>query len=275
MDMLVADVPDADPARNLALEEALVRAVPPVPLLRIWQNEACVVLGRGQQPGREADLAACAACGVPVLRRASGGGTVYHDLGNLNITVAVPGWAPRLAGDLAALVAGVLRRLGVVPAVTERGVFAGPAKVSGLAAHITRAATLAHATLLVTTPAGRVQKFLAPAPPEARPSDSRRSPVLPLCDLVPGMSVPAASRLVAAEAAGRYGPLAPRPASAEELDWQRRLLAQRYASAAWHATGRAPAADSKSKLTEHELTEQKNAAKETRWTTRPALTCTG
>src|SRR5512146_1431333 len=117
MDVLVADVPDADPVRNLALEEALVRAVPPAPLLRIWQNEPCVVLGRGQQPGREADLAACAACGVPVLRRASGGGAVYHDLGNLNITVAVPGWVPGLAGDVAALVAGVLRRLGVASAV--------------------------------------------------------------------------------------------------------------------------------------------------------------
>ncbi len=238
MDILVADVPDADPVRNLALEEALVRAVPPVPLLRTWQNEPCVVLGRGQQPGREADLAACAACGVPVLRRASGGGTVYHDLGNLNITVAVPGWAPGLAGDVAALVAGVLRRLGVAPAVTERGVFAGLAKVSGLAAQLTRAATLAHATLLVTTPADRVRKFLAPAPTEVRPLDSRRSPVLPLCDLAPGLSVDAARGLVRAEAAERYGALAPRPVSAEELHWQRRLLAQRYTSAAWHATGR-------------------------------------
>lgn len=255
MDLLVADVPDADgadthvpdadPARNLALEEALVRAVPPVPLLRIWQNEACVVIGRAQHPGREADLAACAAGGIPVLRRASGGGAVYHDQGNLNITVVVPGRVPGLAGDVAALVGGVLRRLGVAPAVTERGVFAGAAKVSGLAAHVTRAATLAHATLLVTTPGGRVRTFLAPAPPDARPSDSRRSPVVPLSDLIPGLNVPAARVLVCEEAAGRYGPLVPRPASAGELDWQRRLLAQRYSRAEWHATGRvAPAADS-------------------------------
>ena len=88
MDLLVPDVPSVDPAVQLALEEALVRAVPPAPMLRIWQNETSVVLGRGQRLEREVNVAACAAAGgVPVLRRASGGGTVFHDLGNLNITI--------------------------------------------------------------------------------------------------------------------------------------------------------------------------------------------
>jgi len=259
MDLLVADVPGVDPAVNLALEEALVRAVPPGPLLRIWQIEACVVIGCGQRPEREADLAACAAAGVPVLRRASGGGAVYHDLGNLNITMAVPGWDPRLTGDLATLVAGVLRGLGLAPVMTERGVFAGSVKLSGLAGHLTRAATLAHATLLVTTQASSVRAFLAPAPPDRRPLDSRRSPVLPLCELVPGMSVVTARRLVLAAAAQRYGPLVPRAASDAEICWQERLLAQRYGSGTWHATGRAPG-----KRTE-----------EAQWTTKPAVSCTG
>src|SRR5215470_10048282 len=176
MDLVVPDEPSTDPAANLALEEALVRAIPPAPLLRVWQNEACVVVGRGQRLEREVNVAAAAAAGVPVLRRASGGGTVYHDLGNLNITMAVPGWVPGLAGDLAVMVAGALRRLGLTPSVTGRGVFVGPVKVSGLASQITRGATLAHATLLVTTPAARAGAFLAPAPPDAHPLDSRRSP---------------------------------------------------------------------------------------------------
>ena len=112
MDLLVPHAPSVAPAVQLALEEALVRAVPPAPVLRIWQNEASVVLGRGQRLEREVNVAACAAAGIPVLRRASGGGTVFHDLGNLNITMAVPGRAPGLAGDLAELIAGVLGRLG-------------------------------------------------------------------------------------------------------------------------------------------------------------------
>ena len=228
MDLLVPAMPSVDPAVNLALEEALVRAVPPVPVLRIWQNDACVVLGRGQRPHREANVAACAAAGVAILRRASGGGAVYHDLGNLNISLVVPGWVPGLAGDLAALVAGVLRQLELTPSVTERGVFAGPAKVSGLASQLTRGATLAHATLLVTTPAARVRAFLAPAPPDTHPLDSRRSPVMPLCQVVHGMSVATARSLVLAEAAKRYGPLIPRRVSTAERDWQKRLLTQRY-----------------------------------------------
>jgi lipoate-protein ligase A len=259
MDLLVPDIPSVDPAANLALEEALVRAIPQVPVLRIWQNDACVVLGRGQQLHREANVTACAAAGVAVLRRASGGGAVYHDLGNLNITLAVPGWVLGLAGDLAALVAGVVRRLGVTPSVTGRGVFAGPVKVSGLASQLTRGAALAHATLLVTTPATRVAAFLAPAPADAHPSDSRRTPVLPLCKMSHGISVATARGLVLVEAAKRYGPLTPRPATAAEMGWQRQLMELRYGSGTWHATGRAPV----------------ERTKEAQWTTRPVASCTG
>jgi hypothetical protein len=162
MDLLVRDGTAADQPANLALEEALARAGPPSPLLRIWQNESCVVIGRAQRAAREVDLAACAASAVPVLRRASGGGTVFQDLGNLNISLAVPGRAPGLAADLAGLVAAVITGLGLTPRAGERGIFVGPAKVSGLASHVTTGGSLAHATLLVTTPAAR------PAPPHAR-----------------------------------------------------------------------------------------------------------
>ena len=164
MDLLVDGGAAGDQAANLALEEALARSGPPSPLLRIWQNASCVVIGRGQRAAREVNLATCAASGVPVLRRASGGGTVYQDLGNLNISLAVPGRAPGLAAEAAALVAAVIAGLGLAPRAGERGVSVGPAKVSGLASHVTRDGSLAHATLLVTTPAGQVGAFLTPAP---------------------------------------------------------------------------------------------------------------
>jgi lipoate-protein ligase A len=260
MDLLIHAAPAGDAVANMALEEALVRAIPAMPVLRIWQNPPCVVIGRGQRPEREVDLAACAAAGVPVLRRASGGGAVYHDLGNLNITLAVPGWQPGLAAGLAALLAGLLRQLGIDAAAGERGVFAGPAKVSGLASQLTRTGSLAHATLLVTTPAARVAAFLRAAPPDPHPLDSRRSPVRPVSDLAGGFSVPAARAAVLAAATRRYGPLAPRPARAAETRWQLRLLADRYRSDAWHLAGRRGPAE---------------GTKEAQWTTRPAASCTG
>jgi len=255
MDVLVQDGAGlGDEAASLALEEALVRAVPCRPLLRMWQNRACVVIGRGQRVPREVNVAACAASGVPVLRRASGGGTVYHDPGNLNISMAVPGRVPGLAGELAALVAGVIGRLGLRASIGGRGVFIGTAKVSGLASLVTRDGTLAHATLLVTTPAERVQAYLTPAPPDRHPLDSHRSPVLPLCAHDPALDIGACQRAVLAEAAARYGWLSPRAPRPAELRWQAWLLAERYQHDSWHRTGR---------------------PKEASWTTRPVVSSTG
>ena len=254
MDLLVRDGTAGDQAANLALEEALARAGPPSPLLRIWQNESCVVIGRAQRAAREVNLAACAASGVPVLRRASGGGTVLQDLGNLNVSLAVPGRAPGLIAEVAALVAAVISGLGLTPRAGERGVFAGAAKVSGLASHVTREGSLAHATLLVTTPAARVGAFLTPAPGERHPTDSHRSPVASLRELGCGIDAAGARAAVLAEAARRHGPLRRRPPRAAENRWQERLLAERYRIDSWHLTGR---------------------TEEAQWTTKPVLTCTG
>jgi lipoate-protein ligase A len=290
MDLLAHDGVASDRAANLALEEALARAQPQSPLLRTWQNECCLVLGRGQHVSREVNLAACAAAGIPVLRRASGGGTVYQDLGNLNITLAVPGPAPGLVAELAALVVSVIARLGLPATAGERGVFvngvtrrgtasprgeqgpaggatvtgpasragepgpAGGAKVSGLASQVTRTGSVAHATLLVTTAASRVQAFLSPAPADSHPTDSRRSRVASLRELGCELGVAEARGAVLAEAAWTYGPLSRRPPNDGELGWQRRLLAERYRIDSWHQTGR---------------------TEEAQWTTRPVLTCTG
>jgi lipoate-protein ligase A len=258
MEVLIEDCAGlGDQAANLALEEALVRAAPPRPLLRIWQNGACVVIGRGQRVWREVNMAACAASAVPVLRRASGGGTVYHDLGNLNISLVVPGRVPGLAAELATLLAAVVGRLGLRASTGStggRGVFIGSAKVSGLASQVTRDGTVAHATLLVTTPADQVQAYLAPAPPDRHSLDSQRSPVLPLCAYDPALDITACRQAVLAEASSRYRPLSPRPLRPEECRWQARLLAERYQQDSWHRTGQ---------------------PKEASWTTRPVLSSTG
>ena len=84
--MLLLISPSSDPAFNLAAEEYFLSSAAG-DLLFLWVSEPSVIVGKFQNPYEEISLAACGARGVPVVRRNSGGGTVYHDPGNLNYTV--------------------------------------------------------------------------------------------------------------------------------------------------------------------------------------------
>lgn len=73
---------------NLALEDWLYKHsnIEERNVLLIWQNTPAVVIGRHQNPWAECHIGRAAAGNVRVARRNSGGGTVYHDRGNLNIS---------------------------------------------------------------------------------------------------------------------------------------------------------------------------------------------
>jgi len=73
---------------NLALEDWLYKYhdFDHKSLLLLWQNNPCVVIGRHQNPWTEANVPYIRGSDTMLARRNSGGGTVYHDLGNMNCT---------------------------------------------------------------------------------------------------------------------------------------------------------------------------------------------
>lgn len=76
-----------DPYLNLSVEKYLTEQVQKgQAYLYLWQNENTVVIGRNQNPYAECDIKKIREDNVNIARRLSGGGAVFHDLGNLNFS---------------------------------------------------------------------------------------------------------------------------------------------------------------------------------------------
>ena len=139
-----------DPFINLSLEHHLFEYTS-VPALFLYQNSPCVVIGRAQNPWVECDLHFLDAENIPLLRRQSGGGTVFHDLGNLNFTFFSAKAHLDKKHNLK-LVLQALMLFGVCAELNDRhDLLLADKKISGSAFRETRSMAFHHGTLLLAS----------------------------------------------------------------------------------------------------------------------------
>ncbi|ATP08727.1 lipoate--protein ligase [Aeromonas salmonicida] len=190
--LLVSD--SHDPLFNLAVEECIFRQMDPNQrVLFLWRNANTVVIGRAQNPWKECNTRRMEEDGVTLARRSSGGGAVFHDLGNSCFTFMAgkPGYDKSIS---TAIVLDALKLLGVNAFASGRNDLLvatqdGDRKVSGSAYRETHDRGFHHGTLLLDADLSRLANYLNPDPKKlaAKGISSVRSRVANLCELLPGI----------------------------------------------------------------------------------------
>ncbi len=180
-----------DPYRNLAIEQWLLTQARDCAILYLWQNQNTVVIGKNQNPWKECDTALLEQEGGRLARRLSGGGAVFHDLGNLNFTIVLPQEDFDLSRQLGVLQQAV-QRLGIPAEISGRNdLLALGQKFSGNAFYKNGNAAYHHGTLLVDADLQRLVRYLTPSKLklQAKGVDSVRSRVENLSHFRPGLTV--------------------------------------------------------------------------------------
>ncbi len=156
-----------DPAWNLAFEEYILKNKPQGDWLILWQNRNAVIVGRNQNALEEINREFVEQNGISVVRRNTGGGAVYHDLGNLNYSF-ITDYAE---GDTTAgnrFVASVVRALTDLGMDAESSgrndILVSGRKVSGTAQHRSGNRILHHGTLLFDSDSSMISGSLNPDP---------------------------------------------------------------------------------------------------------------
>ncbi len=151
------------PDANLALEEYALRNLADRNYMMLYCNEASVVLGRNQNPLEEINLGFAYRNNIPVLRRISGGGTVFHHPGNLNFSFITDYKTDRLHNFrfFNEPVVQLLRQLGVPAEMNDRNdILADGRKISGSAQFSSRGRMISHGTLLFDAPLDQLDELL-------------------------------------------------------------------------------------------------------------------
>jgi len=228
------------PAENLALDEALLleaeerlargEAPASCETLRLWESSVpFVVLGVASRLAEDVDEDACAREGVPILRRASGGGTVLQGPGCLNFALVL---SLEARGELRDVTRSYMAILDTIAAALGPGeivrqgtsdLAAAGKKLSGNAQKRTRRALLHHGTILHVSDLGRIARLLRE--PQRQPAYRAGRPH---GDFLWNLPLPLAAIKARLAAAWKAAPRSPSPLPDLEP-----LLAGRHLDPGW------------------------------------------
>ena len=184
--MIQIETTSHDPFFNQAFEDYVFRIFREDEVLLLWRNRPAVVVGCYQNICREVHVRALLEQNIPVVRRMSGGGTVYHDLGNLNYTL-ITGQSGAL--DYDRCLAPVLRALNAlgVPAQKSRtcDMIVDGKKISGSAQKIANGRVLHHGTLLFDADLTRLDEITTGRKNDAFCSKGTQSAICAVTNLRP------------------------------------------------------------------------------------------
>lgn len=243
------------PFMNLAFEEAMARTLSSglqaQPTMRLWVNRRSVVIGRFQDAHTELDSDQCALNDVNIVRRFTGGGTVFHDESTLNFTITrsptenFSPWA--FQEENLKLVSNALNHLGLDSSVEPpNSILLQGRKVCGAAAANGKNFALWHCSILVDTNLDLLGITLAPS---KLPSKSHfvHSQWRPVTTLTKASSNPmrvhevAESLKRAVEVKMEVTLQANRPSN-HEAEYANTLYARKYSSQEWNLEGNQPQA---------------------------------
>ena len=166
------EVETLDPTFNLALEEYVFEYMPrDNAYFLTWRNDNAIIVGRHQNTAAEINAEYVKEKGISVVRRLSGGGAVYHDLGNLNFTFIVDA-EPGQKVDLHRFcqpIADTLCELGANATVDGRNdILIDGMKISGNAQYVRQGRVMHHGTILFDSDMTVLGQALKPDPTKMR-----------------------------------------------------------------------------------------------------------
>lgn len=183
-----------NPHLNLATEEWIFHNLDPsMQVLFLWRNEETVVVGRNQNPWSECNLAKMKEDKVHLARRTTGGGAVFHDLGNTNFTFLSPKESYKRENNIEVILQA-LKEFGIDGYASGRNDLLipfeeGPRKFSGSAYREKKDRAFHHGTLLLHADLTRLGQYLTPNPKKlkAKGKESVRARVANLNEVAPNL----------------------------------------------------------------------------------------